>query len=227
MPTAPSHLAAKRPTAERRILHAGGDATGAEMVRALAEAVRRAPWIEIVEETFVEDLLVADGRVVGALAIDRDGAWRAWAAGAVVLATGGIGQLYRFTTNPLEATGDGVAIAARAGARLADLEFVQFHPTALAAPGFDPLPLLTEALRGEGSVWSTPPAAASCSPSTRSPSSRRATSWRARSAACGWPARRSGSTRAAASAIASRTAFRPSTPPAAGRASTRGSSRCR
>ncbi|HEV8631409.1 MAG TPA: L-aspartate oxidase [Thermoanaerobaculia bacterium] len=137
-----------------RILHAGGDATGAEMVRALLAAVRRAPWIEVIEETFAEDLLVDDGRLVGILVRHRrprGHELRLLAAPAVVLATGGIGQLWRFTTNPLEATGDGLAMAARAGARLADLEFMQFHPTALAAPR-DPLPLLTEALRGEGAV---------------------------------------------------------------------------
>jgi L-aspartate oxidase len=134
-----------------RILHAGGDATGAEMVRALALAVRRAPWIAVVEEHFAEDLLVDAGRVVGVLLRDGAGTPRLLAAGAVVLGTGGIGQVYRYTTNPPEATGDGLAMAARAGALLADLEFVQFHPTALVAPR-DPLPLLTEALRGEGAV---------------------------------------------------------------------------
>jgi L-aspartate oxidase len=134
-----------------RILHAGGDATGAEMVRTLVAAVRTAPWVEVLDETFVEDLLVDGGRVVGVLARDREGAATALAAGAVVLATGGIGQIYRFTTNPPEATGDGLAMAARAGALLADLEFVQFHPTALLTAE-DPLPLLTEALRGEGAT---------------------------------------------------------------------------
>jgi L-aspartate oxidase len=138
-----------------RILHAGGDATGAEMVRALTEAVREAPWIEVLEETFAEDLIVEGGRVVGLLVRDArpsgDRTLRALASGAVVLATGGIGQAWRYTTNPPEATGDGLAMAARAGATLADLEFMQFHPTALAG-GRDPLPLLTEALRGEGAV---------------------------------------------------------------------------
>jgi L-aspartate oxidase len=136
----------------RRILHAGGDATGRELVRALAAAVELAPWIEILEESFVEDLLLDDGRVVGVVVAGPGTGDRVLhPAGAVVLATGGIGQLYRHTTNPLECTGDGLAMAARAGARLADLEFVQFHPTALSC-GRDPLPLLTEALRGEGAV---------------------------------------------------------------------------
>lgn len=136
-----------------RILHAGGDATGAEMVRALTAAVQAAPWIEVLEETLAEELLVEDGQVVGVLvrSLAGNGGLRAIGAGAVVLATGGIGQAWRYTTNPLEATGDGLAMAARAGARLADLEFMQFHPTALAGPR-DPLPLLTEALRGEGAT---------------------------------------------------------------------------
>ena len=133
-----------------RILHAGGDATGAEMVRALSAAVGEAAWVEVMEEAFAEDLLVDGGRIAGLLVRTRGGVI-ALSAGAVVLATGGIGQAWRYTTNPPEATGDGLAMAARAGARLADLEFVQFHPTALAAPD-DPLPLLTEALRGEGAV---------------------------------------------------------------------------
>ncbi|HXT22631.1 MAG TPA: L-aspartate oxidase [Thermoanaerobaculia bacterium] len=133
-----------------RILHAGGDATGAEMVRALTAAVRDASWIEVLEETFVEDLLLERGRVVGVLArrVGEEDVVPI-GAGAVVLASGGIGQAWLFTTNPPEATGDGLAMAARAGARLADLEFMQFHPTALATRR-DPLPLLTEALRGEG-----------------------------------------------------------------------------
>jgi L-aspartate oxidase len=133
-----------------RILHAGGDATGNEMVRTLTAAVREAPWVEVLEEVFAEDLLVADGRIAGLL-VRAGEELLPLAAGAVVLATGGIGQAWRHTTNPPEATGDGLAMAARAGALLADLEFVQFHPTALAADR-DPLPLLTEAIRGEGAV---------------------------------------------------------------------------
>jgi L-aspartate oxidase len=133
-----------------RILHAQGDATGAEMVRALVQAVRQAPWIEVIEATCAEDLVLHKRRVIGLLARQGE-CWRTYAARAVVLATGGIGQLFRYTTNPPESTADGLAIAARAGARLADLEFVQFHPTALAM-GQDPMPLLTEALRGEGAL---------------------------------------------------------------------------
>ena len=134
----------------RRILHAR-DATGAEVVRTLVEAVRRSPDVRVVDETFAIDLVVEDGEVVGLLAIHADGRRVLHLAPAVVLATGGLGQLYLHTTNPREATGDGLAMAARAGARLVDLEFVQFHPTALAA-GADPMPLLTEALRGEGAI---------------------------------------------------------------------------
>jgi L-aspartate oxidase len=135
----------------RRIVHAQGDATGAEVMRALTAAVRARPDIEVCEHHEFVDLIIRDGRVAGVLAL-VDGAERvAILAPAVVLATGGIGALYACTTNPPEVAGDGIAAAARAGARLADLEFVQFHPTALAVDS-DPLPLLTEALRGEGAM---------------------------------------------------------------------------
>jgi L-aspartate oxidase len=149
----------------RRILHARGDATGAEVVRTLVDAVHREPSIGVVDETFALDLVREAGAVVGLLALHRDGRRVLYRAPAVVLATGGLGQLFLHTTNPREATADGLAMAARAGARLVDLEFVQFHPTALAVHAPDaagtsgagaaagaPLPLLTEALRGEGAV---------------------------------------------------------------------------
>jgi L-aspartate oxidase len=147
------HLALGREAAHSRprILHAHGDATGAELVRALGAAVQAAHWIEVVESTRVGDLVVQADRVVGVVARQPTGQDQVITARAVVLATGGIGQLYRYTTNPPEATADGLALAARAGARLADIEFVQFHPTALAV-GSDPLPLLTEALRGAGAI---------------------------------------------------------------------------
>ncbi|MEM7582749.1 MAG: L-aspartate oxidase [Acidobacteriota bacterium] len=139
----------------RRILHAGGDATGAEMVRALAAEVRRHPGIDLWERTVVHDLVMSGERVVGVLA-SRGGKTVFHRAAAVVLATGGLGQLFARTTNPLEATGDGLAMAARAGAQLVDLEMIQFHPTALEAArdlvSMQPLPLVTEALRGEGAV---------------------------------------------------------------------------
>jgi L-aspartate oxidase len=136
----------------RRIVKAGGDATGHEILKTLIEAVRVHSSIDIVEDVTAADLIV-DGDRVGGVET-RDNATNesiAFRAGAVVLATGGIGRLYRYTTNPVEATGDGVAMAARAGALLADMEFVQFHPTALAI-GRDPMPLVTEAVRGEGAT---------------------------------------------------------------------------
>ena len=135
----------------RRILHAHGDATGAEMVRTLSAAVEQAPEVEVFERTFAIDLAVIDGQVAGAIAEHADGRLVLHSAPAIVLATGGLGRLYSRTTNPVESTADGLAMAARAGARLVDVEFVQFHPTALAA-GADPMPLLTEALRGEGAI---------------------------------------------------------------------------
>jgi len=134
----------------RRILRAGGDATGAELVRALAAAVREAPHVVLVEGARALDVLLGDdGRAAGADVRLANGEVARLLAGTVVLATGGLGGLYRYTTNPVSSRGTGIALAARAGARLADLEFVQFHPTALDVP-CDPLPLVTEALRGEG-----------------------------------------------------------------------------
>jgi len=133
-----------------RILHAR-DATGAELVRALTAALRTAPGVRVFEETFACDLLSEEGRARGVVVRNREGTIAVHRASAVVLATGGTGRVYSHTTNPPEATGDGLAMAARAGARLADLEFVQFHPTALAV-GVDPMPLLTEALRGRGAI---------------------------------------------------------------------------
>ncbi|HZV77591.1 MAG TPA: L-aspartate oxidase [Candidatus Babeliales bacterium] len=136
----------------RRIVKAGGDATGHEILKTLIEAVLVHPSIEIVEEITADDLLLAGDRVRGISARRNvSNAPVAFRANAVVLATGGIGRLYRYTTNPVEATGDGIAMAARAGALLADMEFVQFHPTALAI-GRDPMPLVTEAVRGEGAI---------------------------------------------------------------------------
>ncbi len=134
-----------------RIVHAAGDATGQEMVRALTEAVRDRDDIEVLEETFAADIEISNGGVVALSVIDQTGEYGTILTANVVLATGGIGQLYSATTNPIESTGDGLAIAWRAGAVIQDCEFVQFHPTALAADR-DPLPLLTEALRGAGGV---------------------------------------------------------------------------
>ncbi|GAA2463379.1 L-aspartate oxidase [Agromyces soli] len=131
-----------------RIVHAGGDATGAAIEAALVATVRRRS-VAVHERTMLLDLLVEGGAVVGAVLLGADGTIVERRADRVVLATGGAGQLYLHTTNPGVATGDGVAAAARAGAELADLEFVQFHPTALAVPG---TPLISEAVRGEGAV---------------------------------------------------------------------------
>jgi len=139
-----------------RIVHAGGDATGAEVQRALHAAVRRDPWIRLIEHALVLDLLrAADGRACGVtlhvLGEGSEDGVGAVLARAVVLATGGMGQVYAVTTNPSVSTGDGVALALRAGAAVTDLEFVQFHPTALyTGRGGAQQPLVSEALRGEG-----------------------------------------------------------------------------
>jgi L-aspartate oxidase len=132
-----------------RVLHAGGDATGAELMRALVKAVEGAPEIQVLEQSDALELLVEKGRVVGVIVRHPNGRLALHLARAVVLASGGLGRLFSHTTNAAESTGGGLAMAARAGAQLADLEFVQFHPTALAV-GADPMPLLTEALRGAG-----------------------------------------------------------------------------
>jgi L-aspartate oxidase len=134
----------------RRIVHAAGDATGRELVRALAAAVRRTPSITVLEGIEARRLLIDDGAVAGVLAAGNAGSV-ALSTSRVVLATGGIGGLFRDTTNPLGSFGQGLALAARVGAELADLEFVQFHPTALDSPR-RPMPLVSEAVRGEGAV---------------------------------------------------------------------------
>lgn len=136
---------------QRRILHAQGDATGAEIVRALTEAIKKNEQITVWDEHFCMDVVTQDGECYGAV-IERPSGERVFLqAKATVICTGGVGQLYRYTTNPEIATGDGMAIAYRAGAILRDLEFVQFHPTALTYPGA-PRFLISEALRGEGAV---------------------------------------------------------------------------
>ncbi|MCB9010856.1 MAG: L-aspartate oxidase [Actinobacteria bacterium] len=132
-----------------RVVHAGGDATGANVVAALRDAVLRDPRISIRPHLRVVDLVVEAAVAVGVLVSDRQGRVEMLRGRAVVLATGGLGQLYAYTTNPRGATGDGIALAMRAGAAVADLEMVQFHPTALAL-GPSPLPLVSEAVRGEG-----------------------------------------------------------------------------
>ncbi|MEJ5254594.1 MAG: L-aspartate oxidase [Acidimicrobiales bacterium] len=133
-----------------RVVHAGGAATGAEIERALVDAVHRTAAI-VHERTFALELLIEQDRCVGVEAIGAGGARYQLRASNVLLATGGAGQLFAVTTNPLEATGDGVAMALRAGVAVADIEFVQFHPTALHHPSM-PRPLLSEALRGQGAL---------------------------------------------------------------------------
>lgn len=133
-----------------RVVHAGGAATGAEIERALVTAARSTA-ASLMERWFAVDLLTAEGRCVGVVALDPSGERHEIRAAHVLLASGGAGQLYAVTTNPPEATGDGMAMALRAGVPTTDLEFVQFHPTALHHPSA-PRPLLSEALRGHGAL---------------------------------------------------------------------------
>lgn len=144
---------------KNRILHAGGDATGAEISRALLAAVTEDPGIEVIEHALVLDALKSkSGRVCGVTLHvigegSRDGVGRALAK-AVILGTGGLGQVFAQTTNPSVSTGDGVALALRAGAEIADVEFIQFHPTVLylGAKSSGQQPLISEAVRGEGAI---------------------------------------------------------------------------
>ena len=131
-----------------RILHARGDRTGAAVMACLAQIVRDHPLIELREHAEVRRLVTEAGRVIGVETLDPRPS--TVDATDVVLATGGVGQLFAVTTNPLVATGDGWALAFEAGAELDDLEYLQFHPTALKLEGANPAPLLTEALRGAG-----------------------------------------------------------------------------
>jgi L-aspartate oxidase len=134
-----------------RVLHANHDATGAELMRALGLAASRASHITIHEHAHAIELVVDDyGTICGAI-IEKQGEKVVFRTPRIVLATGGAGQLFAYTTNPPEAKGEGLALAARVGAFLTDIEFVQFHPTALYV-NEDPLPLISEALRGEG-AW--------------------------------------------------------------------------
>ena len=139
----------------RRILHVKGDTAGRAIMGALTAAARATPSIQVLEGFGARDLVMRDGRVAG-ITLDRVDTGPSapnlvLEASAVMLATGGAGQLFAITTNPRESRGEGIAIAARAGAVIADAEFVQFHPTAIDI-GRDPAPLATEALRGEGAV---------------------------------------------------------------------------
>ncbi|HIE12122.1 MAG TPA: L-aspartate oxidase [Desulfotomaculum sp.] len=136
----------------RRILHAAGDATGAEIQRVLSSTVRANPRISVLENHFVVDLLIENGVCWGVLTYDNTSKkLKVFRSRVVVLATGGAGQVYRDTTNPKVVTGDGIAVAYRAGAEVMDMEFVQFHPTVLALKGA-PRFLISEAARGEGGI---------------------------------------------------------------------------
>ena len=135
-----------------RVLRARGDATGHEIVRVLMEQVRKEPNIQWLKHHFSIDLLMVDGRCCGLWVLDEQkNTCRALSASAVMLTTGGAGQVYARTTNPGNATGDGLAMAYRAGAVLEDMEFVQFHPTSLYHPSSPPF-LLSETMRGEGGL---------------------------------------------------------------------------
>jgi L-aspartate oxidase len=133
-----------------RIVHATGDGTGREIMRALIAAVRRCPSIALLEGVEARRLIVEDNAVKGVLAVNKHGPM-VIDTGRVVIATGGIGGLFLDSTNPAGCFGQGLALAARAGARLSDLEFIQFHPTAFDGPS-RPMPLLTEAIRGDGAT---------------------------------------------------------------------------
>jgi L-aspartate oxidase len=147
-PTGALDLAREGGHSVPRVVHAGGLATGAEIERALVEAVH-ATAAAVLEGWFALELLVEAGRCRGVAALDLDGARTEVRATHTLLATGGLGQLFEVTTNPAQATGDGIAMALRAGVAVADVEFVQFHPTALHHQAM-PRPLLSEALRGHG-----------------------------------------------------------------------------
>lgn len=134
----------------RRILHASGDATGAEIQRVLTLQARENEKIRVLENHYVVELLVRENTCYGVLVLDRtNGTLKVFRARVVILATGGLGRLYEQNTNPEIATGDGIAIAFRAGAEVMDMEFIQFHPTVLNLPGV-PRFLISEAVRGEG-----------------------------------------------------------------------------
>ena len=139
----------------RRIVHVSGDRTGAEIMRALIARVRATPSIRVLEGYEADELISVGGRVAGVRLVRPaafgNGTYEFFPACAVVLATGGVGGLFAVTTNPAYARGESIAMAARAGAVIADAEFVQFHPTAINV-GADPAPLATEALRGEGAT---------------------------------------------------------------------------
>ncbi len=136
-----------------RILHAGGDATGLEMVRTLKKTVLGKENVKVHENSFVADVLTQDGQVCG-LSVYEKGEWFIYKTRHVIIATGGIGQIFRYTTNPCVATGDGIALGHRAGAAIANMEFIQFHPTGMYTPENRNKQcfLISEAVRGEGGI---------------------------------------------------------------------------
>lgn len=136
-----------------RILHAGGDATGLEMVKTLEKTVKNKDNITMYENSFVSDIITQDGNVCG-LMVFTGGRWHLFRTSYVIVATGGLGQIYRYTTNPMIATGDGFALAQRAGAELENMEFIQFHPTGLYTKENRNRQcfLISEAVRGEGGI---------------------------------------------------------------------------
>jgi len=136
-----------------RILHCGGDATGAHLTRSLYKAAMARDNIHILSMMSISDIMTDEGAASGVLALDEQNKTCCFAASSVVIATGGIGRIYRNSTNSVSATGDGIAAAARAGAALDDMEFVQFHPTAFIHPHENGrFFLISEAMRGEGAV---------------------------------------------------------------------------
>src|SRR5262245_19462608 len=143
------HFTREAAHSRNRVLHALGDATGWEMVRTLLEKTRNTQGIDVRSFACSTDLVVVDGRVAGCRFLHEEGAETVVLARATLLATGGAGQVFAEITNPTVATGDGVAMGLRAGASVLDMEFVQFHPTALAVAGA-PRFLVSEAVRGEG-----------------------------------------------------------------------------
>jgi L-aspartate oxidase len=152
-PTGELKLTREAAHSARRIVHAHGDSTGREVQRSLSAVALQSKGIAVFENMLTLDFIVSDGHCCGALALDTaTGVLKLFRAAATIAATGGIGALYKVTTNPPVLTGDGMAMAYRAGATLMDMEFVQFHPTAFAKGPEHPKFLISEAVRGEGAI---------------------------------------------------------------------------
>ncbi len=145
------HITREGGHSKNRILHCGGDATGKEVVKKLTEMVISKSNLRIQYNSFLTDIVIVDGNVIGAIVYSES--YKFYSSKNIVICSGGIGQIYKYTTNPYGATGDGIAAAIRAGAELGDMEFVQFHPTALYSENdSERLFLISEALRGEGGI---------------------------------------------------------------------------